>query len=174
MPLSKVDAPPKGVEQQARAAKLTRDVNSMQTQPPVQLPHKERAFSNNFPANYIPRDSYDDAFAMKQRNTANNPFVGGETETVMRITGDDVEYQKRKAQVANNLRYQAWLINNIDMTDPKQGTLTSSRSARRQGVKGKIKKPTRALAASIKRQNKTKTTPLTVARPRGRVLKGIY
>jgi hypothetical protein len=105
---------------------------------------------------------------MKTRNTQQNPYGsskdGDGVTTVMKLTPDDIAYQKRKAAVANNLRYQTWLINNIDMANPKQG----------KGPKAKIKKPTRALLGSIRRQNKTGTTPKSVSRPRGplRGLKG--
>lgn len=159
MPLSSVPEPPKGREQQARAAKLTKDINSMQTQPPIQIPHQTND-TNNWPYTAIPRDAYDDDFATKQRNTMKNPYTGKPTTTVMHITKDDLEYQKRKAQVANNLKYQTWLINNIDMTDPKQGT--SSLRAK----KAVIKAPTRGLKRSVERQNRTRTTPTTVSRPR--------
>lgn len=163
MPLSKVDNPPKGAEQQARAAKVTKDVDSMQTQPPITLQHQEgNKFTNNFPYNAIPRDPYDDTYAMKARNTEVNPYTGAGkggkdgTETVMRITKEDVEYQKRKAQVANNLRYQTWLINNIDMTNPKQGKLTRSypHGLNLGRKRATIRKPTRALNASVAKQNR--------------------
>lgn len=157
MPLSKVDNPPKGEGIQAKASKITSDVNSMDTQPPVQLPHKEGdKFGNNFPANYIPKDPYDDKFAMKQRNAARNPISREEnTTTIARITQEDVEYQKRKAQVANNLRYQTWLLNNIDMSDPKQGKIRA-RGAKGSAPKAKIKKPTPALNRSVRAQNRPK------------------
>lgn len=146
MPLSKVDNPPKGEGIQAKAHKITNDVNSMQTQPPTQLTYPGQRFTNQFPANMIPKDSYDDTFAMKQRNAAVNPINGAtNTQTVQRITQEDVEYQKRKAQVANNLRYQSWLVNNINMADPKQG-----KKARGSAPKAIIKKPTPAMNRRVR------------------------
>lgn len=166
MPLGKVDAPPKGREQQARASAITKDINSMQTQPPITLQHhldkNGTNFTNNFPANYVPKDPYDNVHAMKMRNTAKNPYGDGdEIPTVMKITPDDIAYQKRKAAVTNNLRYQTWLINNIDMANPKAG----------KRPKAKIKAPTRALISSIRKQNKTGTTPKTVVRKKYRMRK---
>ena len=146
MPLSKVDNPPKGEGIQAKAHKITKDVNSMQTQPPTQLNYAGENFSNQFPANLIPKDPYDDTFAMKQRNVAVNPITGDRnTRTVQRITAEDVEYQKRKAQVANNLRYQTWLVNNINMADPKQG-----KKAKGSAPKATIKKPTPAMNKRVR------------------------
>lgn len=147
MPLSKVDNPPKGEGIQAKASKITKDVNSMQTQPPVQVDYQGANFTNQFPANLIPKDPYDDTFAMKQRNVAVNPISGDtNTQTVQRLTKDDVEYQKRKAQVANNLRYQTWLTNNINMADPKQG----KQGRGRQAPKATIKKPTPAMNRRVR------------------------
>lgn len=158
MPLGKVDAPPKGREQQARASAITKHVNSMQTQPPITLQHAyANRFTNNFPANLVPRDHYDDTASVKSRNTAQNPYSNNPehaVKTVMKLTKDDIEYQKRKAAVVNNLRYQTWLVNNIDMANPKAG----------KAPKAKIKVPTRALINSIRKQNKTGTTPKTVIR----------
>lgn len=164
MPLGKVDAPPKGREEQARAKAITKDINSMQTQPPITLQHFNddgKRFTNNFPANYVPKDSYDSVHAMKARNTAKNPYDGEPVKTVMKITPEDIAYQKRKAAVTNNLRYQTWLINNIDMANPKAG----------KAPKAKIKAPTRALVSSIRKQNKTGTTPKTVTRKKYRMRK---
>lgn len=162
MPLGKVDAPPKGREQQARASAITKDINSMQTQPPITLQHVNgKNFTNNFPANYVPKDPYDSVHAMKARNTAENPYDGKPVTTVMKITPEDVAYQKRKAAVTNNLRYQTWLVNNIDMANPKSG----------KAPKAKIKAPTRALVSSIRKQNKTGTTPKTVTRNKYRMRK---
>lgn len=160
MPLGKVDAPPKGMEQQARAKAITKDINSMQTQPPITLQHHSDGFTNNFPANLVPKDSYDNVAFLKSRNAVTNPY-GQQSETVMKITDKDIAYQKRKAAVANNMRYQTWLINNIDMANPKAG----------KGLKAKIKAPTRALVNSIRKQNKTGTTPKTVIRKSYRVRK---
>jgi hypothetical protein len=156
MPLGKVDAPPKGREQQARASAITKDINSMQTQPPNTLPHYGAEFTNNFPANLVPKDAYDDTAMTKARNSVQNPYGprGVGVQTVMKLTPEDVAYQKRKAAVANNLRYQTWLINNIDMANPKAG----------KGPKAKIKSPTRALVNSIRKQNKTGNTPKSVIR----------
>lgn len=157
MPLGKVDAPPKGREQQARASAITKHINSMQTQPPIALQHKDKKFTNNFPANLVPKDSYDSTFDMKRRNTMSNPYSDKKEEqivTVQKLTPEDIAYQKRKAAVTNNLRYQTWLINNIDMANPKAG----------KAPKAKIKAPTRALVNSIRKQNKTGTTPKTVIR----------
>lgn len=163
MPLGKVDAPPKGREQQARASAITKDINSMQTQPPISLQHHSDKFTNNFPANLVPKDPYDSTAAMKTRNTQQNIY-GSDNKgitTVVKLTPEDVAYQKRKAAVTNNLRYQTWLINNIDMANPKAG----------KGPKAKIKAPTRALVTSIRKQNKTGTTPKTVIRKKYRMRK---
>lgn len=154
MPLGKVDAPPKGREQQARAKAITKDINSMQTQPPIQVPHSSDNFTNNFPANLVPRDAYDDVAFTKERNTKANMYTGNPVITVHKLTKEDIDYQKRKAAVTNNLRYQTWLLNAIDMKNPKSG----------KGPMVKIKKPTKGLTASIVRQNKTGTTPKNVSR----------
>ena len=114
----------------------------MQTQPPVQLGYQGPNFTNQFPANLIPKDSYDDTYALKRRNAAVNPISGEtNTQTIQRLTREDIEYQKRKAQVANNLRYQTWLINNINMADPKQG---------KRAPKAMIKKPTSAMNRRVR------------------------
>lgn len=147
MPLGKVDTPPKGEGVQAKATKITKDVQSMNTQPPVQLDHgRGDAFSNNFPAMMIPKDPHDSAFAMKSRNTARNPINGGApVQTLQYITKDDEDFQKRKGEVVNNLKYQTWLTNNINLTNPKEG---------KKLRKAVIRKPTRALNASVRAINK--------------------
>lgn len=125
--------PPKGSEQQAKAAKITKEIDSMQTQPPVQLNHEQsgdKEFSNQFPANLVPRDPYDDVYAQKKRNVEKNPY-GGTTQFVQTLDKEDLAYQKRKQEVVNNLRYKTWLTNCIDMTDPAQVAL-----AREKGVLG--------------------------------------
>ncbi len=126
----------------------------MQTQPPIQIPHYSDDFENNFPANLVPRDPYDDVYFTKSRNAQSNIYTGKPTTTVHKLTKEDIEYQKRKAAVTNNLRYQTWLLNAIDMKNPKSG----------KGPIVKIKKPTKGLSASITRQNKTGTTPKNVSR----------
>lgn len=124
--------PPKGSEQQAKAAKITSEINSMQTQPPVQLPtENDDNYTNQFPANLVPKDSYDDTFAMKQRNAAADPYTGRPVQFTQEITKEDLDYQKRKQEVVNNLRYKTWLTNAIDMSDPAQVAL-----AREKGVLG--------------------------------------
>jgi len=124
--------PPKGSEQQAKAAKITSEINSMQTQPPVQLPtQNDDNYTNQFPANLIPKDSYDDTFAMKQRNATADPYTGQPVQFTQEITKEDLDYQKRKQEVVNNLRYKTWLTNAIDMSDPAQVAL-----AREKGVLG--------------------------------------
>jgi len=124
--------PPKGAGQQAKAHTITKEINSMHTQPPIQLPEQDQdGFSNNFPANLIPQDSYDDTYAMKQRNAVKNPYNGEPTQFVQEISKEDIDYQKRKQEVVNNLRYKQWLINTIDMTDPGSVAL-----AREKGVLG--------------------------------------
>lgn len=113
--------PPKGEGQQARAHNLTSHVNSMRTQPAVQIQDPARGVTNDFPYQAIPRDKYDDTFATKQRNTQANPYTGTQVQFQQRVTPDDVAYQKRKQEVVNNLRYQKWLVNNIKMEDPVSG-----------------------------------------------------
>lgn len=128
--------PPKGSEQQAKAEAITNEINSMQTQPPIQLPLQGGAdgngpeISNQFPAMLVPRDPYDDTFAMKQRNVETNPY-GGKTMFTQELTKEDLDYQKRKQEVANNIRYKTWLMNCIDMSDPASVAL-----AREKGVLG--------------------------------------
>lgn len=125
--------PPKGTEQQARAAKITNEIDSMQTQPPVQLPREDDAGATaNFPAMLIPRDTYDDTYAQKARNAAprGNPYNPAQpVQFVQEITKEDLDYQKRKQEVVNNLRYKTWLTNAIDMSDPAQVYL-----AREKGI----------------------------------------
>lgn len=126
--------PPKGTEQQARAEAITNDINSMQTQPPMQLPTEQdgtNTLTNQFPANLVPRDPYDDTYALKKRNVDNNPYGVGKDQTIFtqEITKEDLDYQKRKAQVVNNLRYKTWLMNCLDMADPASVAL-----AREKGV----------------------------------------
>lgn len=127
--------PPKGTEQQARAESITNEINSMQTQPPISLDVKGgadgngSAISNQFPAMLIPRDPYDDTFAMKQRNAEHNPYTGTKTVFQQEITKEDLDYQKRKQEVINNVRYKTWLTNCIDMSDPASVAL-----AREKGV----------------------------------------
>lgn len=123
--------PPKGTEQQAKAAKITSEINAMDTQPPVTLQRQDPQMTNEFPANLVPRDPYDDTYALKQRNASSNPFTGKEVQFTQEITKEDLDYQKRKQEVVNNLRYKTWLTNCIDMTDPAQVAL-----AREKGVLG--------------------------------------
>lgn len=124
--------PPKGSEQQAKAAKITGEINSMQTQPPVQLPtQNDDNYTNQFPANLIPKDPYDDTYDLKRRNAAADPYTGRPVQFQQEITKEDIDYQKRKAEVVNNLRYKTWLTNAIDMSDPAQVAL-----AREKGVLG--------------------------------------
>lgn len=126
--------PPKGIEQQAKAEAITNEINSMQTQPPITLDVQGGAdgtagqISNQFPAMLVPRDPYDDTFAMKQRNVERNPY-GAETIFTQELTKEDLDYQKRKQEVVNNIRYKTWLTNCIDMSDPASVAL-----AREKGV----------------------------------------
>lgn len=124
--------PPSGSEVQSKASKITNDINSMTTQPPVQLDHQDPAeISNQFPAMLVPKDPYDDTYAMKQRNAQNNPYTGTPTQFVQTIDKETIDYQKRKADVVNNLRYQTWLTNCVDLADPASVAL-----AREKGVLG--------------------------------------
>lgn len=126
--------PPKGTEQQAKAEAITNEINSMQTQPPITLDVQGGAdgtagqITNQFPAMLVPRDPYDDTFAMKQRNVERNPY-GAETIFTQELTKEDLDYQKRKQEVVNNIRYKTWLTNCIDMSDPASVAL-----AREKGV----------------------------------------
>lgn len=126
--------PPKGTEQQAKAESITNEINSMQTQPPITLQvdgganGNEGDITNQFPAMLVPRDPYDDTFALKHRNVRENPY-GGRTMFTQELTKEDLDYQKRKAEVVNNIRYKTWLTNCIDMSDPASVAL-----AREKGV----------------------------------------
>lgn len=127
--------PPKGTEQQARAESITNEINSMQTQPPIALdvqggPEGDKGqITNQFPAMLVPRDPYDDTFAMKARNAASNPYTGSPVQFHQEITKEDLDFQKRKQEVVNNVRYKTWLTNCIDMSDPASVAL-----AREKGV----------------------------------------
>lgn len=124
----KVSPPPSGDGIQKRAHKLTKQINKMHTQPPAQMLNDPRV-TNEYPAVLVPKDKFDNTFATRQRNAQQNPFTGagpgvpGGTVVQQRITKDDVDYQKRKQQVVNRLRYQKWLYNNINMKGPHEGNL---------------------------------------------------
>lgn len=122
--------PPQGREQQARAHNTTAAINSMQTQPAVQITENDSGsgpISNEFPAQLVPRDEYDDVYAIKQRNAARNPYTGAPTQFVQEITKEDLDYQKRKQEVVNQLRYKKWLADAIDMSDPNAVSLARER-----------------------------------------------
>lgn len=124
--------PPRGEGQQAKAHATVSSINQYQTHPAQQLPHEEdngKDFSNQFPAQYFPRDPYDDTAELKGRNIAKNPYTGVPATVVTELTKEDLDYQKRKQDDLDNFVYKSWLYNTIDMTDPAQVQL-----AREKGV----------------------------------------
>ena len=72
-------APVPPVARQKKAHKLSRKVKQAQSQPAFQLDtvggdNKPASASNNFPGRFLPKDSYQNTFAQKQRNAKASPF----------------------------------------------------------------------------------------------------
>jgi hypothetical protein len=111
-------SPPDGSEVQPRAAKITRQINKYQTQPPAKLLDADDKVTNEFPAVLVPRDPYDDTFATKARNAQQNPYTGEPVQFIQELTAEDIAYQKRKQEDVNKLRYDSWFMSTLDMSNP--------------------------------------------------------
>lgn len=124
----KLDIGARGSNQMAKAEAFDAAMQSNIQQPGLVLNGDKP--SNEFPARFIPKDEYDNKFAVKaeQLNQATNVY-GQKPQVNMTITDEDIAYAERKRKVSNYLVYRQWLKSTIDFTDPVQG----KRPRRRHG-----------------------------------------
>jgi len=120
-------SPLQGLDAQARASSLASEIESHRTQPPVKISDDT---TNEFPAMLVPKDPYDSVWQQKQQNIAQNPFgAQDKVQFVQEITPEDLAYQRRKADVLENIQFEKWLHSVIDMSNPAQVAM-----ARENGV----------------------------------------
>ncbi len=113
-----------GTDAQEKAHQLVENINKNTTQPSIQLNQVDaegRPTTNNFPGQWIPRHSYDDEFAMKERIIRKNPYTGEPIKDfVATVTEKDMKYMQDKEDVENYLAYEEFKQSLWDQSDPSQ------------------------------------------------------
>lgn len=129
---SKLNVGAKGADQQAKAEAFEGKLQGSIQQPGFRL-NKEAA--NEMPARFIPKDGYDNQFALKMEQLHENTnMYGKKPEVHMEITDQDLAYVERKRKQSNYVRYREWLKKCINFNDPVQGN-GKNKAAKKKIVK---------------------------------------
>jgi hypothetical protein len=130
-----VNETPRGsiaTSQQARADGLESRMNSRLDQPAIQVgPNRDDRGYANFPAKLIPKDPYDNTYATKYEQLNDPMYQGaghdGKPQLVMPITQEDIAFSERKRKIQEKLKFDNWMATVIDLSNPTEGTSSSSR-----------------------------------------------
>jgi hypothetical protein len=142
--------------QQSRANALEDKMQGLIQQPTLQLPNESEAGKMaNFPAKLIPKDPYDNVYAVKANQLNKDTNMYGRTPQItMELTQRDIDYIENKRKVQNKINYEAWLTTAIDLGDPTQGK--SSTSYRKRGVGGGLASKMKKIKKTTKQKKLTK------------------
>lgn len=137
----------KGSENTGKAHKFEQEIRSNLQQPGIILAPKAGGRnakgdhdvpSNEFPARFIAKDDYDNTYALKNEQLAQNTnLYGVQPQVHMQITDKDLAYAERKREQSNYLLYRQWQKSCINMSDPAQGNKKGSKN---RGATKAIKK----------------------------------
>lgn len=151
----KLTAGAKGTNQSGKIAQFENEMQANIQQPGQRLNPELDKVGNEFPARFVPKDEYDNKFAVKMEQLQQDTNMYGKNPQVhMTIDKEDIDYIERKRATSNYLVWRQWLKSTIDFSDPVQGkdkhtsntsAALQAKRARKNNAKSKSKKPTKAI-----------------------------
>lgn len=157
----KLTAGAKGTNQSGKIAQFENEMQANIQQPGQRLNPELDKVGNEFPARFVPKDEYDNKFAVKMEQLDKNTNMYGKNPQVhMSIDKEDIDYIERKRATSNYLVWRQWLKSTIDFSDPVQGkhktnpdAALQAKKARKNSAKSKSKSK---VAKAIKKSSKSK------------------
>ncbi len=143
----KFTAGAKGTNQSGKIAQFENEMQANIQQPGQRLNPELDKVGNEFPARFVPKDEYDNKFAVKMEQLDENTNMYGKNPQVhMSIDKEDIDYIERKRATSNYLVWRQWLKSTIDFSDPVQGkhktnpgAALQAKKARKNSAKSKSK-----------------------------------